>query len=88
MFEPRTSYLKGIDIAAAGILVIGGLNWGVIGIFGFNPIESVFGMMSAFSRILYSLVGISALYEVVQWRAIQRRWECRPWPETAQRIGV
>lgn len=88
MTEFKMTYWKGIDIAAAAILVIGGLNWGLVGFFGFNPIEAVFGMMSPLSRILYCIFGIAAVYEVVQWRAIQRRWECKPWPPVAQRIEI
>jgi hypothetical protein len=70
--------MKIVDIVSAVILAIGGLNWGLIGFFEFNLVESIFGPMSALSRIVYCLVGLSALYEIFMFRAIQRRWECRP----------
>lgn len=47
----------------AGILaVIGALNWGLVGLFNFNLVRSIFGPMSMFSRLIYTTVGISGLY--------------------------
>ena len=71
---------KGIDIIAAALLVVGGLNWGFVGIFGINLVEFLFGTMSPASRIVYTLVGVAALYQLFMWRAIQRRWGCDLWP--------
>ncbi len=79
--ETKNDIPKGIDLIAAGILVIGGLNWGLIGFFNFNLVEFVFGAMGPASRVVYALVGLAALYEIFMWRSIQRRWECRPWPK-------
>lgn len=70
------NYMKSLDLIAAIILFIGGVNQGLIGLFGFNLVEQIFGSMSGLTRIIYILVGISALYEAVMWKAIQRRWEC------------
>ncbi len=42
------------------LVLIGAINWGLVGIFNFDLVASIFGEMSAFSRIIYSLVGISA----------------------------
>ncbi|MFZ7128478.1 MAG: DUF378 domain-containing protein [Desulfobacterales bacterium] len=86
--ERRSNIPKGIDIIAAVILVIGGLNWGLIGFFGFNLVDSLFGVMSPMSRVVYALVGLSAVYEIVMWRAIQRRWECKTWPESAEKAAA
>jgi uncharacterized membrane protein YuzA (DUF378 family) len=69
-------YIKGLDLIAAVILFIGGINLGLVGFFGLNLVEYIFGSMSGITRIVYILVGISALYEAVMWKAIQRRWEC------------
>ena len=45
------------------LLIIGGLNWGLIGLFQFDLVASLFGGMSSLvSRIVYTLVGISAIY--------------------------
>ncbi len=66
--------MKSIDVIVAVLLVIGGLNWGLVGLFNFDLVGSLLGDMSAFSRIIYTVVGLSALYQAFQWKAIQRRW--------------
>jgi uncharacterized membrane protein YuzA (DUF378 family) len=81
-------YMIGIDLFAAVVLAIGGLCWGAIGFFGFNPVEAVFGPMSPISRMIYVVFGLAALYEIVFYRVIQRRWECRSWPEGAERSPI
>jgi uncharacterized membrane protein YuzA (DUF378 family) len=70
------NYMKSLDLIAAIFLFIGGVNWGLIGLFGFNLVEQILGSMSGLTRIIYILVGMSALYDAVMWKAIQRRWEC------------
>lgn len=44
------------------LVVIGAINWGLIGLFGFDLVAAVFGDMSGFSRIIYSLVGLAGIY--------------------------
>ena len=44
------------------LLVVGGLNWGLVGAFGFDLVAAIFGAMSVLARIVYVLVGIAALY--------------------------
>jgi uncharacterized protein len=78
------NYMKAIDILAAFVLAMGGLFWGVVGLFGINPIEAAFGEMSPISRIIYLLFGVAALYEIIFYRMIQRRWDCKPWPAAAE----
>ena len=58
------------------LVIIGALNWGLVGIFnGFDLVSTIFGQMSALSRIVYVLVGISALYLVVEIAVTLRfRW--------------
>ncbi len=46
------------------LLVIGGLNWGMVGIFNINLVSLLFGDMSTVARIVYDLVGISAVYSI------------------------
>ena len=50
--------LKKISIV---LVLIGALNWGLIGIFGFNLVAAIFGSMSVLSNVVYTLVGIAAL---------------------------
>ncbi len=53
--------LSGIDWIAIVLVIIGGLNWGLVGIFDFNLVTAIFGDMSSLSRVIYALVGLSAL---------------------------
>ena len=50
---------KGMHMITFILLIIGGLNWGLVGLFGFNLVE-IFG--SGIARIVYILVGLSAIY--------------------------
>jgi uncharacterized membrane protein YuzA (DUF378 family) len=54
------------------LLVVGGLNWGLVGAAGFDLVATLFGEMSLLSRVVYLLVGVSAVYLVARWRAILR----------------
>lgn len=66
--------MKGLDVATAVLLIIGGLNWGLVGLAEFDLVAAIFGTMSPLSRAVYTLVGLSALYQAVQWTAMRRRW--------------
>lgn len=57
--------LNVIDWIAYVLTVIGGLNWGLVGAFEFNLVDTIFGEESALSRIVYILVGLSALYLLI-----------------------
>jgi uncharacterized membrane protein YuzA (DUF378 family) len=48
-------------IMAMVLIIIGALNWGLVGAFGFDLVASILGQMSVLSRIVYALVGISAV---------------------------
>ena len=65
--------MKSLDVAALALLVIGGLNWGLVGAANFDLVATLFGEMSAISRVIYVLVGLAALYHGLQWKAIQHR---------------
>ena len=66
--------MKKIDVLAAVLLVVGGLNWGLVGATGIDVVSTLFGVMSPLARTVYVLVGLAALYQAVQWQGIQRRW--------------
>ena len=53
--------MKVIDTIALILIIIVAINWGLIGIFNFNLVDTLFGTMSVLSRIIYTLVGISGL---------------------------
>jgi uncharacterized membrane protein YuzA (DUF378 family) len=46
------------------LVIIGGINWGLIGFFNYNLVDAVFGAMSAASRVIYAIVGLAALYTI------------------------
>ena len=46
------------------LLVVGGLNWALVGLFSFDLVAAIFGQLSVISRIIYVLVGISAVYMI------------------------
>jgi uncharacterized membrane protein YuzA (DUF378 family) len=66
--------MKMFDAIAAVLLVVGGLNWGLVGATGFDLVAALLGDMSALSRAVYVLVGLAAVYQAVQFRGMQRRW--------------
>ena len=56
--------MKIIDTIALILIIIGALNWGLIGIFEFNLVEAIFGSIAWLTRIIYILVGISGLWGI------------------------
>lgn len=53
-----------VDLIALILVIVGGLNWGLIGLFDFNLVDAIFGVGSTLSRIVYILVGLAALYMI------------------------
>ena len=74
--------MKVLDIIAAVLLVVGGLNWGLVAVAEFDLVAWVvglsFGETNALSRVVYGLVGLSAVYQIAQQAAIRRRWSRDP----------
>ncbi len=62
---------KFLENLSVWLLLIGGICWGLIGAFGFDLIGSIFnsdmGMMSPITRVIYVLVGLSAIYRIILW---------------------
>lgn len=56
--------MKIIDKIALALIIIGAINWGLIGLFNFNLVSLLFGDMTVLSRIVYSLVGLSGLWGI------------------------
>ncbi|MCR4275720.1 MAG: DUF378 domain-containing protein [Candidatus Wolfebacteria bacterium] len=57
--------LSAFDWVALVLVLIGALNWGLVGFFSFDLVAAIFGAMSAISRVIYALVGLSAIYLAV-----------------------
>lgn len=70
--------MKTLDVVAAVLLVVGGLNWGLWGAFEFDLVAALFGgSTSVLAKIVYVLVGLAAVYQAASVAAIQRRWGVR-----------
>ena len=66
--------MRALDAIVAVLLIVGGLNWGLVGVFNFDLVAAIFGAGSVLSRIVYAVVGVCALYWLVEWSAIRRRY--------------
>ena len=66
--------MKTVDVIAAVLLVVGGLNWGLWGAFKFDLVATLMGSLPLMMNTVYALVGAAALYQIVSWRKIQLRW--------------
>lgn len=54
--------MKTLDYTILVLVIIGAINWGLIGFFGFDLIRMLFGNMTLLSRIIYAIVGVCGLY--------------------------
>ncbi len=64
-----------LKLIAYILVIIGALNWGLVGFFGFDLVASIFGDLTLASRIVYSLVGIAAIvYLLMSYRDISDRY--------------
>ena len=57
--------MRAINILTQVLLIVGGVNWLLVGAFDFDLVAALFGEMSPLSRVVYVLVGLSAIYQVV-----------------------
>ena len=54
--------LSTLDWVALVLLIVGGLNWGLIGLFNYDVVANLLGFASILPRIVYAVVGLSAVY--------------------------
>ena len=57
--------MRAINLLTLALIIVGGLNWGLVGAFDFDLVAAIFGPMPALSRLVYTLVGLSALYQII-----------------------
>lgn len=69
--------MRTFDVVAIILLIVGGINWGLVGLFNFDLVAAIFGELTAFSRVIYILVGLAAIYEVFALPRQLRRWAGR-----------
>jgi len=55
-----------LDWVTFALVTVGALNWGLVGIFGFDLVAAVLGEKTVYSRVVYTLVGVAAVYGVVR----------------------
>jgi len=73
----KESEMRQIDVLATVLLIVGALNWGLVGVARFDLVAALFGMTfgetSALTSVIYGLVGIAGLYRVVAWKGVDSR---------------
>ncbi len=57
--------MKALNATALVLIIVGGLNWGLVGLFDFNLVSAIFGVDTWLTNLVYILVGISAIYAFV-----------------------
>ena len=57
--------MKALNAIVLVLVIVGGLNWGLVGLFDFNLVAAIFGVDSFLSNLVYVLVGLAALYALV-----------------------
>jgi uncharacterized protein len=62
MVDTRTGGMSGIAWASMILVIIGAINWALVGLFQWNLVAALFGPMSAITRIIYVIVGAAGLY--------------------------
>ena len=56
--------MKALDYIVLVLVIIGAVNWGLVGFFGLDLVAFLFGSMSILSRIVYAIIGICGLYAI------------------------
>lgn len=70
--------MKQLDVVTTGLVVVGALNWGLVGLARFDLVAALFGMRfgetSALTSIVYVLVGVAGVYQAVAFKGMPQRW--------------
>ena len=71
--------MKQLDVLATVLVVVGALNWGLVGLARFDLVAALFGLQfgdtSPLTSIVYALVGLAGLYQAMAFKGMQRRWQ-------------
>lgn len=67
--------MKFVGTLSLVLVIIGGVNWGLVGFFDYNLVDSIFGAGSVLARIIYALVGLAALWVIADWAMRSNRQE-------------
>ena len=69
--------MRTLDVIVAVLLVVGGLNWGLVGLFDFDLVDTLFSSIPVVQKTVYVLVGLSAIYQIIGLKGIQTRWHVK-----------
>lgn len=69
--------MKVVDSITLLLVMVGGINWGLVGAFNFNLVAAIFGDQTTLSRLVYVLVGLSALWQIVPFLRSLRTGQVR-----------
>lgn len=69
----RGGTMNALDWAATILMIVGGLNWGLVGLFDYNVVAALFGDQTPLTRLVYALVGVAALYGIYMAAKIAAR---------------
>ena len=69
--------MRTLDVIVTVLLVVGGLNWGLVGLFDFDLVATLFGSIPVVQKTVYVLVGLSAIYQIIGLKGIQTRWHVK-----------
>ncbi len=64
----KGDFMKFLDMFAWILLVVGGLNWGLVGLFNFNLVDTLFTAGSIVTMVVYTLVGAAAVYAICRYK--------------------
>ncbi|MGR3485071.1 MAG: DUF378 domain-containing protein [Paracoccaceae bacterium] len=71
--------MKALNAVALTLIIVGGINWGLVGLFDFNLVAAIFGLDSFLSNLIYILVGLAALYAITLFKKVTT-------PDTHERV--
>src|SRR5688500_9180283 len=63
----RSQIMRAIDVLAAILVIVGALNWGLVGAFNVNLVTALFGQQTIVSSVVFILVGLAGLYIAARW---------------------
>ena len=66
--------MRTVDVVCAVLVVVGAINWGLVGVANFDLVAALFGPGSALARLIYTVVGSAGVYQGLGFKGIQRRW--------------
>ena len=69
-FRLEVFYMKLINGLALTLVIVGAINWLLVGLFEFNLVDSLFGSLSILTRIIYTLVGIAGIWCIALYSKI------------------